>query len=64
MGRPLLAGVLALATGCITHMLPERPGEGGQVHWAPDVKAAQRRAAQEHKPILLLLVAGDLCGFC
>jgi hypothetical protein len=61
---PVAALLLASTTGCITHLLPERQGEGMLVHWAPDVAAAQARATAEHKPLLLMLVAGELCGYC
>ena len=64
MGRLCHLVWIALCLGCITHLEPERRGEGLGVHWAPDVRAAQARARAEHKPLLLLLVSGDLCGFC
>ena len=64
MKRTALALSRASTLGCLTHMIPEKQGEGTLLHWAPDVPTAQAWAQEQHKPILLVMAAGDLRGLC
>ncbi len=56
----LLAG---LSSGCATHMLP-RAHEHMKIRWAANYVAAQQEAQRDHKPILVVLVAGEIDGPC
>jgi hypothetical protein len=50
-------------SGCITHM-PLRTREHLQIPWAQGFERASLRAADEHKPMLVLLIAGQIDGPC
>jgi hypothetical protein len=73
MARPARATIramratLALAalafTGCITH-LPPLGTRHLDIHWRPGFAAAQAEATATRKPLLVLLVAGELAGPC
>jgi hypothetical protein len=58
-----LAFVALLLAGCITH-LPPRTREHLTISWARGFDDACRRAASERKPILAILVAGQIDGPC
>lgn len=58
----LLAAALALS-GCATHM-PPRALHHLKIHWSADIAAAQRDAAAQQKPLLVVLVAGPIDGPC
>jgi hypothetical protein len=58
-----LALASLLLAGCITH-LPVRTREHLQIPWAASFDAAQARAAAEHKPLLVLMIAGEIDGLC
>ena len=65
---PLASPIRALAisitlTGCITH-LPVRTTDHLRIAWARDWDDAASRAQRENKPILMLLVAGQIDGLC
>ncbi len=49
--------------GCITH-LPPRGLTHLQIHWQPSYDAALAEAGRAHKPLLVLLIAGELAGPC
>jgi hypothetical protein len=53
----------AVAAGCITH-LPPRTTTHLQIHWQPDYETAQHQAQAAGKPLLVLLVAGEIAGPC
>ena len=52
-----------LTAGCITH-LPVRTTDHLRIAWARDFSDATERAQREGKPILMLLVAGQIDGLC
>jgi hypothetical protein len=54
---------LVLSTGCITHLRPVGH-DYLRVNWAPNFEAAQARATEERKPLLVCLVSGELDGPC
>jgi hypothetical protein len=58
-----LLAVAMLLSGCITH-LAVRTREHLRIAWARDWDDAATRARQEHKPILMVLVAGQIDGLC
>jgi hypothetical protein len=60
MARALL--VLTLS-GCITH-LAVRTHDHMRIAWTRDWNEASERAQRDHKPILMLLVAGEIDGLC
>lgn len=51
------------AGGCITH-LPPRSTTHLQIAWRPSFDAAARDAAAAGKPLLAVLVAGEINGPC
>jgi hypothetical protein len=62
MKRVLLAISLTLF-GCITH-LAVRTRDHLRIAWARDWEDAAARARRENKPILMVLVAGEINGLC
>jgi hypothetical protein len=52
-----------MLAGCITH-LPVRTTDHLRIAWARDFSDASQRAQREGKPILMLLVAGQIDGLC
>ena len=54
---------LFTVAGCITHLPPRTTTHLG-IHWQPDYASAQRAAEAAHKPLLVLLVAGEIAGPC
>jgi hypothetical protein len=63
--RPTMRTLALLLTlsGCITH-LAVRTREHLRIAWARDWNDAAARAAREQKPILMILVAGQIDGLC
>ncbi len=61
--RPLALATLVAAAGCITHLLPRTTTHLG-IHWQPGWDAARAEAERAHKPLLVLLVAGEIAGPC
>jgi hypothetical protein len=62
MRAALVAAVIAL-TGCITH-LPVRTRTHLKIAWRAGWDDAAREAARTGKPILALLIAGEIDGLC
>jgi hypothetical protein len=58
-----LLAVALLLGGCITH-LAVRTREHLRIAWARDWDDATARAGAQHKPILMILVAGQIDGLC
>jgi hypothetical protein len=56
-------GLALLLSGCITH-LAVRTRDHLRITWARDFADATERAQREHKPILMVLVAGEINGLC
>ena len=63
MPQRLAPWMLLLVAGCITH-LPPRSTTHLQIAWRPSFDAAARDAARAHKPLLAVLVAGEIDGPC
>lgn len=55
--------VLALASGCATHMMP-RAHEHMKIGWRATYDEAQAEASRAQKPILVVMAAGDVDGPC
>ena len=62
MTRAAIA-ITLMTAGCITH-LPVRTTDHLRIAWARDFADASERAQREGKPILMLLVAGQIDGLC
>ena len=60
---PALALVAVVASGCITH-LPPRTTTHLQIRWQPGYEAARAEAMRVQKPLLVLLIAGEIAGPC
>lgn len=54
---------LALS-GCLSHMPPDRDPAHLHIDWVPDYEAACSLAAKTVKPLLLVMVAGDIQERC
>ena len=64
MIRPLaLLSALALA-GCLSHMPPDRDPVHLEIGWVDDFQTARGIAAESRRPILLVMVAGDILDRC
>lgn len=63
----LFLALLALTPGCIatTHMSPNPTNKKYlEVQWRPDYETAEADAVRENKPILAIVAAGAMKGFC
>ena len=58
---PLLAA--ASLAGCLGHLGP-RSDEHLAIDWAPGFTEARARAEREGKPLLVVMVAGEIAGEC
>jgi hypothetical protein len=56
--------VAATASGCLANQPPDRDPVHLQVHWRGSAEAAQVDAARTGKPILFLMIGGDLTERC
>ena len=61
MALPLILGFLC---SCGSFRPEEGQGNWRRIRWSRDYAAAQERALQENKPILVILVSGDLEADC
>lgn len=59
----LIIALIGLASGCATHMLP-RAHEHMKIRWTANYEAAAAEAQRDHKPILVVLAAGEVDGPC
>ncbi len=55
---------LTMIIGCLSHVAPDSQPDHLQLAWAPDFGAAVKRAADEKRPILLCMIAGDVEKRC
>ena len=62
--RSRCALLLALASGCLTHLPPPRHSHHDEVAWRPSVAAALEEAGRTGKPLLVVLAAGERDGLC
>ncbi len=53
-----------LIAGCLTHLPPPPKHRQMLVHWQDDYFAGELEARAAHKPMLLVLAAGELDGAC
>jgi hypothetical protein len=63
MRSAALLALLAGTTGCLSH-LASRSDEHMAIRWANGFADARARAEREQKPILAVMVAGEICGKC
>ena len=61
-GLGLLAS-LSLA-GCLSHMAPDREPVHLKIRWVEDFETARGIAAESGKPILAVMIAGDILDRC
>jgi len=61
MALPIL---LALLCSCGSFRPEEGQGKWREIRWSPDFARAQERARAEDKPILVILVSGELEADC
>lgn len=54
---------LALA-GCLTHMPVDRDPQHLHLPWVEGYDAARKVAAEKNRPMLLVMVAGDIREHC
>ena len=60
----LLPWVLVFLSSCGSFRPEEGQGNWRRIRWSRDFSAAQERALEENKPILVILVSGDLEADC
>jgi hypothetical protein len=62
--RPTLAALALALSGCLSHMPPD--GDPAHLHldWRSDGAEALQAAAETGRPLLLVLVAGDIRERC
>lgn len=62
----VLSLALALGVGCATHVPPNQLAEKRylEIQWRPDFAAGRADAAALDKPLLVMLVSGQLDGLC
>ena len=56
--------VLCFLSSCMSFRPEEGQGQWRQIQWRKDYVEAQKKAQQEDKPILVILVSGDLEADC
>ncbi len=56
--------LLLVLAGCLTHLPPPRQHLQMLVDWADDFPSAAKESRATGKPLLLVLVAGELDGPC
>ena len=64
MRTTLLASSLLCLTACLTHMPVKADKCHLGIHWMADYDTALAHAQEEGKPVLAVLVAGKIDGFC
>jgi hypothetical protein len=53
-----------LVAACLTRVKPRKQDQFDRVHWANDYASALALAGTEHKPLLVVMVAGPRDGAC
>jgi len=61
LALPLLSATLA---GCLSHVAAKEDSASLDIRWREDFEAARKTAASEVRPILAVLVAGELKDKC
>ncbi len=60
----LAAAVAATASGCLANLPSDRDPVHLQVHWRGTAEAARDDSARTGRPMLFLLIGGDLTERC
>jgi len=60
----MAAAVAASATGCLANLPPDRDPVHLRVHWRESADAAREDAVRMNRPLLFLLIGGDLTERC
>ena len=60
----LPAVLCAALTGCLSHMAAKEDSGSLNINWLEDFEAARRAAASGNRPILAVMVAGELRDKC
>ncbi len=55
---------LLTVTGGLTHVAPREHDEFDRITWAADYPSALTQAMAQHKPMLVIMVAGARDGEC
>ena len=58
---PLVAASLS---GCLTHVSPSEDSGSFGIQWRPTYDSARHDAAEQGRPMLLVMVAGELKDKC
>ena len=64
MKRVLACASVVVIAGCLTHLAPSKEDRCEQIAWQDDADAARARAAREHKPWLVVMIAGEREAQC
>lgn len=67
LSAPAMAATPIILSAPIAAALPAPmalPATAAQAEWLTDFEAAKRKAAAEHKPILVDFTGSDWCGYC
>ncbi|HTF56181.1 MAG TPA: hypothetical protein VK661_02850 [Planctomycetota bacterium] len=63
--RLAMAAILAAgASGCLANLPPDRDPVHLQVHWRESAKSACEEATRTGRPMLFLMIGGDLTERC
>ena len=63
-GRLALPLACAALSGCLTHMAAKEDSASLGIRWREDFETACRDAASCNRPVLVVLVAGELKDKC
>ena len=64
LGRLALPLAFAALSGCLSQMAAREDSPSLGISWREDFEAASRAAASEGRPLLVVLVAGELKDKC
>jgi len=64
LGALALPLALAALSGCLTHVSATEDSGSLGIRWRPDFETARRDASEEGRPLLAVLVAGELRDKC
>ncbi len=64
MKKILFAGALLGLAGCLSHVAPDASPDHLKIGWQTDFEAASATAAASHRPILIVMIAGDITDQC
>ncbi len=64
MKKILLAGTLLGLAGCLSHIAPDTQPDHLKIGWQTDFETARTIADASHRPILVVMIAGDITDQC